>query len=255
MRLRRPDDRSTAEIDALSDASGCPGVPRLLLLSHNLLVLDFMPGAPRDLNLLGERQCAALTGCLACIHAIEYEAYNPWPAFEFDAGSRAELFQYRRSSLVNYDSYTDACAGRIHPALPDLFDRLDGLDLASPSWKLAEFSRLHGDLSHGNILWDDDADGPGLIDWEYSRVGDPAEDFAYLLTEQPGGVALLSRLTTHYIEAGGADDVAHRVPAYGLFAAVDSALWWADYGARESRSVDDELASRIESARQWLPLI
>lgn len=39
---------------------------------------------------------------------------------------------------------------------------------------------LHGDPVAGNILWTPD---PILIDWEYARIGDPADEIAYIFME------------------------------------------------------------------------
>ena len=252
IRVRRPDDRLTVEVDALSDVSGCPGVPRLHLLTHNLLVLDYLPGEPRDLHLLDDSHFKALARRLACIHASEYAAFTPWPETELRAGTRADLFRFRAAALSSYACYEEAQAGVVHAALPELLRRLSALDLSAPGWRSAEFTRLHGDLSRGNLLWH--GAEVGLIDWEYSRVGDPAEDLAYLLSEQPDVIEQLARVVGPYIAAGGAPDVARRMPAYGLFTAVDSALWWSDYGIHHARSVSDDIDLRIESARRWLTL-
>lgn len=37
----------------------------------------------------------------------------------------------------------------------------------------------HGDLGPGNILWP----GPVLIDWEYTRLGDAADEIAYVFDQ------------------------------------------------------------------------
>ena len=37
---------------------------------------------------------------------------------------------------------------------------------------------LHGDPWSGNVVWG--AAGPVLVDWEYARLGERAEDLAYL---------------------------------------------------------------------------
>jgi aminoglycoside phosphotransferase (APT) family kinase protein len=39
---------------------------------------------------------------------------------------------------------------------------------------------LHGDVAGGNIVWTPD---PVLIDWEYARVGDPADEIAYIFAQ------------------------------------------------------------------------
>lgn len=252
VRLRRPDDRSTAEVDALSDVAGCPGVPKLHLLTGQLIVLDYLSGEPRDLEVIASEQLATLVERISCVHANEYERYSLWPALELQAGSRADLFRFRCASLANYESYDRAKAGAVHPALPDLLGLLERRDLASSSWNDHLFSRLHGDLSRGNILWADA--GPGLIDWEYSRIGDPAEELAYLLSEQPGGVDRYRHVVGLYIDAGGDTEIAGRIPAYGLFTAIDSALWWADYAQSHASDAENQIAGRIAAARSWLSL-
>ena len=252
VRVRRPDDRSVAEVDGLTDVSNCPGVPRLRLLTHELVVLDYLSGAPRDLDQLEERHFEVLARQLACVHMTEYPGFTPWPERELRTGTRVDLFRFRTASLANYECFADARAGRAGAELPELLTRLEALDLSAAAWSSTTFARLHGDLSRGNLLWD--GDELGLIDWEFSRVGDPAEDLAYLLTEQPDAIGRLAQLLPLYIAAGGALDVAGRIPAYGLFTAVDSALWWLDYGKLRARSVSDDVDLRIESAQRWLAL-
>lgn len=39
---------------------------------------------------------------------------------------------------------------------------------------------LHGDVAGGNIIW---APDPVLIDWEYARLGDPADECAYIFVQ------------------------------------------------------------------------
>lgn len=39
---------------------------------------------------------------------------------------------------------------------------------------------LHGDVAGGNIVW---APDPVLIDWEYARLGDPADECAYIFVQ------------------------------------------------------------------------
>jgi aminoglycoside phosphotransferase (APT) family kinase protein len=92
-----------------------------------------------------------------------------------------------------------------------------------------------------------------LIDWEYTRIGDPAEDLAYLLTEQPVPASTVSALRRFYEEAGGALDTWRRVPAYGVFTALDSALWWADYlASRDLLRGRSEVEARLATAGGWL---
>ncbi len=236
IRVRDRQDRSIAEVDALADVAECPAMPRIRLLTNELLVHDYVPGEPHDLRLLNDRQLQALAKSLACIHAAEYTSYTPWPETGLRLGTRFDLFRFRVASLANYDSFSAVNERPEFPALPGLIQRLSRVDLSSRTWTGADFSRIHGDLSRGNLLWQ--GNELGLIDWEYSRVGDPAEDLAYLFSEQEGGTELLPILLGYYVDAGGSPDVASRIPAYGIFTAVDSALWWIDHGQRLKQPVD-----------------
>jgi aminoglycoside phosphotransferase (APT) family kinase protein len=38
----------------------------------------------------------------------------------------------------------------------------------------------YGDIGPGNVLWGRE---PALIDWEYTRLGDPADEIAYLFDQ------------------------------------------------------------------------
>lgn len=65
---------------------------------------------------------------------------------------------------------------------------------------------LHGDLLGQNILLSIDDEQPGLIDWERSSLGDPANDLAIVTRghrrpfQTTNGLALLLEA---YVEAGG----------------------------------------------------
>ena len=238
-----------AEIQGLADAAGCPGVPELRLQTPILLVHDFAPGTPRDLVDLDERQLEALVRSLACIHARHISGFTPWPRTGLQRGARADLFRFRVSSLSNYACFAGVRGGGQHPELARLLQGLSDLDLAAPSWAAQTFSRLHGDLSRGNLLWH--GHDLTLIDWEYSRAGDPAEDLAYLLTEGDAGFDLAALLAADYRNLGGEPGIQSRLGIYAIFTAIDSALWWIDYGERHGNRDDEQIGRRIETADRW----
>lgn len=96
---------------------------------------------------------------------------------------------------------------------------------------------LHGDVAPGNILW---GSGPVLIDWEYVRVGDPADEIAYLF-DQNG-------LSEHQREAfwrGYGDctagraalrDVMDRVDWWEPLTLLGSTLWWVERWVRRTEA-------------------
>ena len=240
------------EAEALSAAAGCPGVPEVVFVDAHTLAHRYLDGRPRPLDQASSSDLARLMAALVCLHERSFPDYTPWPGRERVAGTRADLFRFRVRSLEKYAPYPRAASGALDPRLPKLLAALEepGL-LADPSWSQRRFGLLHGDLSIGNILWSEG--GVGLIDWEFSRVGDPAEELAYLLTEQAADLELAAAVHAAYLEAGGEAGIWSRVPAYGLFTALDSALWWLDYGDRhDSPEGPREIAARVEMAARWL---
>ncbi len=68
-----------------------------------------------------------------------------------------------------WQAHRRVCMAMLHGFNDHLFDADEPLSL------------LHGDLISPNIVWH--ANTPTLIDWEDTRVGDPAEEVAYFFTE------------------------------------------------------------------------
>ena len=241
--------QSATEIQGLTDAAGCPGVPELRLQTPELLVHDFAPGTPRDLTRLDARQLEMLARSLACIHERDFSGFTPWPRTGLRRGTRADLFRFRVDSLSNYDCAVDLRDGTARTELTRLLQSLPDLDLTAPTWEESKFSRLHGDLSRGNLLWH--GEDLNLIDWEYSRVGDPAEEIAYLLTEGAAGLDLTASFLAAYGDMGGEPGIQARLTNYALFTAIDSTLWWIDYGERHGNRDDEQIERRIEAAGRW----
>jgi thiamine kinase-like enzyme len=78
-----------------------------------------------------------------------------------------------------------------------------------------------------NVLWP--ADGPVLIDWEFHRMGDPAEDLAYL-AELNG---LPDDVVSRVLEGYGAPGMAARVEAWRGLVAADAGGWYRAQGMHE----------------------
>jgi aminoglycoside phosphotransferase (APT) family kinase protein len=104
-------------------------------------------------------------------------------------------------------------------------------------------SLLHGDVSAGNILW---TPQPVLIDWEYARIGDPADEIGYLF----GQNALRADQRDGFWRAYGdghepasLGPIIERAAAWEPLTLFGSALYWIDLWSRRvraeaSRSVD-----------------
>jgi aminoglycoside phosphotransferase (APT) family kinase protein len=96
---------------------------------------------------------------------------------------------------------------------------------------------LHGDVGPGNILW---TPSPVLIDWEYTRVGDPADEIAYLFDQNLLSSSLREAFWLGYRDSPSGqrlpDDVIERVKWWEPVTLLGSALWWAERWVRRAEA-------------------
>lgn len=104
---------------------------------------------------------------------------------------------------------------------------------------------LHGDPAGENILW---APDPVLIDWEYARLGDPADEIAYLF-DQNGLTAQQREAFWRGYRDGSRvprlSDVADRASWWEPATLLGSTLWWVERWVRRS---DAEAAGVVDPA-------
>jgi Ser/Thr protein kinase RdoA (MazF antagonist) len=217
-------------------------LPERWLLAH-----EHLPGQPAPIAGVSDVARERLGGCLAWVHRHRREGFTIWPSLEVQHGTRTDLFHARLATLRRY---------RAAESLPDaaaLLDRLAGMKLpASAGWHEMEFALCHGDLSIGNILWDGEA--VALIDWEFARDGDGAEDIAYLAAEQDLAPDMIGEIAEAYVDAGGDPWAFARLPAWLPLVALDAALWWADYHLAQGSDpvVQPDVMDRLKRAQRFL---
>jgi thiamine kinase-like enzyme len=94
---------------------------------------------------------------------------------------------------------------------------------------------LHGDPGPGNILW---GPGPVLIDWEYARLGDPADEIAYLLDQNDLSPEQREAFWRGYREGVSTQaplaHVTDRVNWWEPVTLLGSALWWVERWVRRA---------------------
>jgi thiamine kinase-like enzyme len=95
---------------------------------------------------------------------------------------------------------------------------------------------LHADISGANLIW---APQPVLIDWEYARLGDPADEVAYLFTQNQLSPAQRAAFWSGYSPSQNRplDLMVDRVRYWEPITLLGSVLWWLDAWSRA-----DELA-------------
>jgi len=120
---------------------------------------------------------------------------------------------------------------------------------------------VHSDIGAGNVLWPS-LDNPVLIDWEDARMGDPAEEVAYIITENRLDDIRRRAFLSAYCRMRETSTLFHaRVRLWEPLTALFSALWWVDRATRrmsfEGGQPDDGSAPKtvhyyLERAEQRL---
>lgn len=102
---------------------------------------------------------------------------------------------------------------------------------------------LHGDVSAGNVLW---TPQPVLIDWEYARIGDPADEIGYVFGQNALHPDQREGFWRGYgagLESASLACLVERAASWEPLTLFASALYWVDLWSRRvraeaSRSVD-----------------
>jgi aminoglycoside phosphotransferase (APT) family kinase protein len=205
------------EAAALRLLAGRPFVPRLVSDAPGVLVSERLPGAPRALAGLAPSCLRALGRVLREVHETrrtEVGGLPWWPA------PAASLAGYRALRAADAER---ALRGRPEAALARRAAAAPEAE-AEPE---APFRLLHGDLVEANLVWG--PAGPALVDWEFSRMGDPAEDLAYLAEVN----ALPASLAAALLEGYAVPGMGERLGAWRALVALDAGAWYLGEGERE----------------------
>ena len=217
-------EASAREAAALVALAGRAWAPALLAHEPGRMVTARVPGEPRPLDGLAPADARRLGAVLREVH--ESRRAGTGGLWWWDAPV-PDLAAYREGRVADAEA---ALAGT-----PDA--GLARRAAAGPAPPGDGFRLLHGDLVALNILWA--PDGPVLIDWEFHRLGDPAEDLAYLaeLNGLPGTV-LAGVLAGYALPGMGA-----RVEAWRGLVAADAGAWYLGQG------MGDDAAAMLARAR------
>jgi aminoglycoside phosphotransferase (APT) family kinase protein len=96
-------------------------------------------------------------------------------------------------------------------------------------------SLLHGDIAPGNLLWNP---GPLMIDWEYARLGDPADEMAYTFDQNaltpPQRRAFWDGYEQGMDSGARLTHIMERVSWWEPVTLLGSALWWVERWVRRT---------------------
>lgn len=203
----RREERALARVAALGVA------PPVAAAGEGVLVTRALPGAPLPADRWGAPRARALGALIARVHGA-----LPAPAGTYDGWDE---------EVDHLGAYRDRRAG-------------GGGGDPPPAGGGDGFAWLHGDLWSGNVVWDDER--PRLVDWEFARPGDPAEDLAYLAAMDDLGAPALAAL----IEGYAPDDpatLARAVAWWRPVLAAECAAWFDADG--------DHARAAALAARAW----
>jgi aminoglycoside phosphotransferase (APT) family kinase protein len=212
---KRGDPEAIArEAAALRLLAGRPFAPALVSHAPGVLVSERLPGEPRALAALATPDLRRVGGLLREVHDVSRAGSGgpPW------WGSPA-------SSLADYRRLRAEDTERALRGLPEAGLARRAAAAPAPAGPArAPFRLLHGDLVEANLVWG--PAGPALVDWEFSRMGDPAEDLAYLAETNALPAALVAALLDGYAEPG----MAGRVDSWRALVALDAGAWYRREG-------------------------
>lgn len=207
-----PRERTRREARVLGAIAGVGVAPQLVAAGEGVLVTERIAGDARPATEWSAAEARAVGALLRRLH----ESGAPMAAVTdgSDAGARARAAELG----VRADGTDRSLAARVIAMLPP----------TPPAREVL----LHGDPWSGNVVWG--TDGPLLVDWEFGRIGEPAEDVAYLAAMDTLSAATLEAVLVGYdADAATAD----RVAAWRPFMALWCADWCAAVGdtARSAR--------------------
>jgi len=195
--------------------AGPPLAPRVITTGRGVIDYAWVAGQPRPLEDLATGPARALGRMLARVHARRATSSGGLPGWP----SRArDLRAYVRGRMRDALGRTATRAERdlVHHVARRLL-------MTCPAD--GAFAFLHGDLVTGNILWP--ASAPVLVDWEFWRMGDPAEDLAYVVAMNDMSAASAAAVHAGY---GATGDLIARARAWEPMVLADAALWLRAHG-------------------------
>lgn len=204
--------------------AGPPLAPAVLASRAGDLRTALIPGRPRRLRRLDPGRAVALGQVLSRVHTRRATATGGRPGWEARVAGLTGYARARgRDAMACAQSAGErrliTSATRAAAAAADL--------ARGPA---AAFAFLHGDLIEDNVVWPTGGGDPVLVDWEFWRMGDPAEDLAYLSAIN----ALPPEVMGHVFQGYRADgSIMARVDLWHPLVLVDAALWYRAHGDHE----------------------
>ena len=201
------------------------------------MCMEFVPGQQKELRSATPAEIERLGSVVAWVHDLPVDdlldgSYEPGDVVSYAEGRLQSII----STLVwARDPLPAAIQARLRSAANSVqksWERARGDQSFNTGAALA---LLHGDPGPGNVLW---GPGPILIDWEYARLGDPADEVAYLLDQNDLAPGQREAFWRGYRDGASTQaQLAHvvdRVDWWEPVTLLGSTLWWVERWVRRA---------------------
>ena len=211
------------------------------------MLIAFLPGVHLDLAASSEGMLNSLGWTVGRLHDLKADRFIT--AFRFNARTPAEYlierFKWDIGRRVQWDKLPGELATRFWKGYRKVAEvALDSV--IQQQWNtLIPVSLLHGDMGGENMVWSEGK--VRLLDWEDVRLGDAAEEVAYIFTENTLSKSGRVAFWNGYSDARGvgADSVARRVTVWEPIVLFGSAMWWLDRYARKLNALRSSMPNSL----------
>lgn len=201
------------------------------------MCMQFVPGRRQDVRAAGLTEIGRLASLVAWVHE------RPVDGLGESMGTTTTIASYAGDRLRTIlstlawarDPLPETLQARLRSAAAVLADGFEAARDPGGFDSGETLSLLHGDIAPGNVLWDP---GPCLIDWEYTRLGDPADEIAYTFDQNALTPSQRRAFWNGYRQGmDGRSRLAHiieRVNWWEPVTLLGSALWWVERWVRRT---------------------
>jgi aminoglycoside phosphotransferase (APT) family kinase protein len=194
------------------------------------IVQKLVPGESKSFNELDDDEIGKLASTLSAVHTVVSDRFSgrsgeeptccdgTYEDYVWAMVHESVTVRLNRFDISPYPEATELLGSGIQVLRTMLDEEAD--QFRTPN---RPFSLQHHDCNEGNVLWL--ADGtPILIDWN-PTFGDPADELAYIFTDNRCNQKFVETFLQNYQPPAGSGDVAARIPMYVLKNLLDDLAW------------------------------
>jgi aminoglycoside phosphotransferase (APT) family kinase protein len=213
-----------------------------------VMCLDFIHGEQRPPQSLQDFERLGAT--VAQVHDLPTDDLDGWPTdgSTIDGYLRGRLQKMDQRMPWARDPLPASIQDRVHRARI-VVDQVAREAREGPG-NDEPLALMQGDVAGGNIIWTPD---PVLIDWEYTRIGDPADEIAYVFAQHDSTDDQRAAFWRGYGSASGRslDHVQIRTHRWEPITTLASTLFWLELWTRRAEAdaagVTDPAAPREQA--------